>query len=95
MNPFYTTHDYIPFDKIAADDYLPAFEKGIKEEDEEIQSIISNQEVPTFQNTIEALEYTGQLLSRVRGVFFNLLSAETSDEMEALAEKVSPMLSQH
>ena len=95
MNPFFTSYTYIPFDKITLSDYLPAFQKGIEEEDKEIQAIVNNPEPPTFANTIEAMEYIGQLLSKVRSVFFNLLSAETSDDMEALAQEVSPMLSRH
>lgn len=95
MNPFFTSYTYIPFDKITLSDYLPAFQKGIEEEDKEIQAIVNNPEPPTFANTIEAMEYIGQLISKVRSVFFNLLSAETSDDMEALAQEVSPMLSRH
>lgn len=95
MNPFFTSYTYIPFDKITLSDYLPAFQKGIEEEDKEIQAIVNNPKPPTFANTIEAMEYIGQLLSKVRSVFFNLLSAETSDDMEALAQEVSPMLSRH
>ena len=99
MNPFLqkydTPHGVIPFDKILFEHYEPAMMQGIKEEDEEIAAIISNPEHPTFQNTIEALENTGELLNRVEEVFYNLLSAETSDEMDQLAQKMSPILTEH
>lgn len=99
MNPFLekynTPHSTAPFDKIKFEDYEPAMMQGIKEEDEEIARIISNPEFPTFQNTIEALENTGELLGRVTEIFFNLLSAETTDEMDELAQKMSPILSEH
>lgn len=95
INPFYTAYEYIPFDRIAETDYEPAMMKGIAEEDEEIAAIVSNEEPPTFENTIEALERTGETLSKVTEVFFNLLSAETSDFMDELAQKMSPILSEH
>lgn len=99
MNPFLqkydTPHGVIPFDKILFEHYEPAMMQGIKEEDEEIAAIISNPEHPTFQNTIEALGNTGELLNRVEEVFYNLLSAETSDEMDDLAQKMAPILSEH
>lgn len=95
MNPFYTTYEHIPFDKITEADYEPAMMKGIEEEDWEIEQIIKNPDVPTFENTIEALDSTGELLAKVTGVFFNLLSAETTDFMDELAQKMSPILSEH
>ena len=95
MNPFYTTYEYIPFDKITEADYEPAMMKGIEEEDWEIEQIIKNPDVPTFENTIEALDSTGELLAKVTGVFFNLLSAETTDFMDELAQKMAPILSEH
>ena len=95
MNPFYTTYKYIPFDKIAETDFEPAMLKGIEEEDKEIAKIVNNPEAPTFENTIEALENTGELLGRVTEVFFNLLSAETTDFLDELAQKMSPILSEH
>lgn len=95
MNPFYTTYNYIPFDKIAESDYEPAILKGIEEEEKEIAAIVDNPETPTFSNTIEALEQSGQLLGKVTDVFFNLLSAETNDFLDELAQKVSPILSEH
>lgn len=95
MNPFFTTYDYIPFHQIKESDYEPAMMKGIEEEDKEIDAIVNNPEAPTFENTIEALECTGKLLNRVTEVFFNLLSAETTDFLDELAQKMSPILSEH
>ncbi|MCR5312302.1 MAG: M3 family metallopeptidase [Bacteroidaceae bacterium] len=95
MNPFYTEYTYIPFDSIKFEDYEPALLKGIEEEDKEIEDIISNSEAPTFENTIEALDKTGRLLNRVEECFYNLLSAETNDELDELAQKMSPILSEH
>ncbi len=94
-NPFFTTYDYIPFDKITEADYEPAIMKGIEEEDAEVEAIINNQEKPTFENTVVALERTGSTLGKVTVVFFNLLSAETTDTMDALAQKMAPILSEH
>lgn len=95
MNPFFTTYNYIPFDKIAEEDYEPAIMKGIEDEDKEIEEITSNPEAPTFENTIEKLERTGELLGKVTEVMYNLLSAETSDFLDELAQKMSPILSEH
>lgn len=95
MNPFYTTYHYIPFNRIQETDYEPAMMKGIEEEDQEIDSIVKNPDAPTFENTIEAMERSGQLLDKVTTVFFNLLSAETTDFLDELAQKMSPILSEH
>ena len=99
MNPFFSTyntpHETVPFDKITINDFEPAIMKGIEEEDEVIDAIVNNPDTPTFENTIEALENSGELLSKVTEVFFNLLSAETTDEMDELAQKLSPILSEH
>ena len=82
------------FDKITNEHYLPAFEKGIAEGKAEIDAIVANQEEPTFENTIEAMEYAGQTLNKVAGIFFNLMEAHTNDQMQAIAEQVSPMLTE-
>lgn len=95
MNPFYTTYTYIPFGQIKEADYEPAMLKGIEEEDQEIDRIVNNPDAPTFENTIEAMERSGQLLEKVTTVFFNLLSAETTDFLDELAQKMSPILSEH
>ena len=104
-NPFFedygTPHDVVPFDRIRLEDYEEAFMEGIRRDDEQIAKIINNPEKPTFENTIIAVddEKEGKgyydLLDRVSTVFFNLLSAETNDEMDLLAQKLSPILTQH
>lgn len=103
-NPFFedyaTPHGTVPFDRITPGDFEEAFTEGIRREDEQIARITSNPERPTFDNTIAPQE-SGQesryygLLGRVSEVFFNLLSADTTDEMDALAERLQPMLTKH
>lgn len=83
------------FDKIKNEHYLPAFEAGIAEAKAEIDAIVANQEEPTFENTIEAMEVSGQTLNNVAGIFFNLMEADTDDEMQQIAESVSPMLTEY
>lgn len=95
MNPFFTEYKYIPFDKIAETDYEPAMIKGMEEQIKEIDEIVNNPESPSFENTIEAYESTGSLLDKVTNVFFNLLSAETTDFLDEHAQKMSPILSEH
>ena len=105
QNPFFqpygTPHDTAPFDRIRLEDYEEAMLEGIRRDDEQIEKIINNPEKPTFDNTIISVddEKDGEgyydLLSRVSNVFFNLLSAETNDDMEALAQKMSPILTKH
>ena len=95
MNAFYSDYEYIPFNQIAETDYEPAIMRGMEEEDKEIEAIVGNEEMPTFENTIVALEHAGGLLRRVTEVFFNLLSAETTDFLDELAQRVSPLLSEH
>ena len=98
-NPFFTTYKNKygapPFDKIKSEHYMPAFKEGIKQQQAEIDAIAESKDAPTFANTIEALDYSGDLLNRVSAVFFNLYSAETNDDMEKIANEVSPMLSEH
>lgn len=86
-------HDTAPFDRIRVEDYEPAFLEGMRLEDEAIERITSCGDEPTFQNTIAPR--TDELLSRVSSIFFNLLNAHTSDAMDALAQKLSPMLTEH
>ena len=105
QNPFFlpygTPHETAPFDRIRMEDYEEAMLEGIRRDDEQIEKIINNPEKPTFDNTIISVddEKDGagyyDLLSRVSTVFFNLLSAETNDEMDALAQKMSPLLTKH
>ena len=87
-NPFYSESDlymkFPPFDKIKNEHYLPAFEKGIKEHIIEIETIANNDQDPTFNNTIIAMETSGQLLDRVSTVFFSLTSAHTNDDKEKI-----------
>ena len=98
-NPFFgayqTPHETIPFDRITLQDIEEAIDKGIKEEDEEIAAIVSNKEQPDFANTIAALDTTGTLLGKATSVLFNLSSAETNDELDALVQKYAPILTQH
>ena len=83
------------FDKIKNEHYLPAFEAGIAEAKADIDAIVANQDEPTFENTIEAMEFAGQTLSKVASVFYALMEANTNDEMQEIAEKVSPMLTEY
>ena len=82
------------FDQVKTEHYLPAFEEAIRENKAEIDAIVNGDPIATFENTIEALDRSGLLLDRVTGVFFNVLEADGNDEMDAIAEKVSPMLSE-
>lgn len=83
------------FDKIRNEHYLPAFKAGIEEAKAEIDSIVSNPAEPDFENTIEALEYSGRTLNRVSGIFYNLMEADTDDEMQAIAEEVAPLMTEY
>ena len=83
------------FDKIEDAHYLPAFEAAIAEAKAEIDAIVANPDEPTFENTIEAMEYAGETLDRVAGIFYNLMEANTNDAMQATAEQVSPMLTEY
>ncbi len=98
-NPFFseyqTPFQTPPFNLIKAKDYMPGFIEGIRLAEEEVNQIANNPDAPTFENTIVAMEQTGKLLDKVSGVFFNLLSAETNDSLQAISRKVSPMLSEY
>ena len=105
VNPFFlpydTPHNTAPFDRITLADYEEAMMEGIRREDEQIEKIINNPDEPTFENTIipedevKGRKHYYDLLSRVESVFFNMLSAETNDDMDALAQKMSPILTKH
>ena len=105
VNPFFrpydTPHNTVPFNRITLADYEEAMMEGIRREDEQIGKIINNPDEPTFENTIipedevKGRKHYYDLLSRVESVFFNMLSAETNDEMDALAQKMSPILTKH
>ncbi|MBW4360246.1 M3 family metallopeptidase [Flavobacterium taihuense] len=94
LQKFGTKLDTAPFSKIKNEDYLPAFQEAIVLAKAEIDAIVSNTENPTFQNTIETLSFSGDTLDRISSIFFNLNSAETSDEMQKIAQDVSPLLSE-
>lgn len=91
---FNTKHNTAPFSQIKLEDYKPAFIENISKAKAEIDAIITNSETPTFKNTIEALEYSGEALDRMSSIFFNLNSAETSDEMQKIAQEVTPLLTE-
>ena len=98
FEPYGTPHDTVPFDRIKLEHFEEAFMEGIRRDNEQIEKTINNPDKPTFDNTIintEEDEGYYDLLSRVSTVFFNLLSAETNDEMDALAQKIQPILTQH
>lgn len=98
FEPYNTPHDTVPFDRIRIEDYEEAFMEGIRRDNEQIEKTINNSEKPTFDNTIintEEDEGYYDLLGRVSTVFFNLLAAETNDEMDELAQKIQPILTQH
>ena len=89
---FNTKHNTAPFSQIKLEDYQPAFDENIAKARAEIDAITNNPEAPTFENTIEALDYSGENLDRLSSIFFNLNSAETCDEMQKIAQDVSPLL---
>ncbi|PXY41907.1 peptidase M3 [Flavobacterium cheongpyeongense] len=91
---FNTKHNTAPFSQIKIEDYFPAFQEGIALAKAEIDSIVNNQEAPTFENTILAMEFSGEILDRLSSIFFNLNSAETNDEMQKIAQEVSPLLAE-
>jgi peptidyl-dipeptidase Dcp len=98
-NPFFsawnTPYEIPDFGRIKTEHYMPAFVEGMERQKAEIDAIVNNPEEPTFENTILAYEYSGQLLSEVSSVFFNLSSCENSPEMDAIEEEVTPLLSAH
>ena len=99
LKPYNTPHDVVPFDQIRLEDFEEAFMEGIRRDNEQIERTINNPAKPTFDNTIidkeDDTEGYYDLLDRVSTVFFNLLSAETNDDMDALAQKMQPILTQH
>ena len=98
-NPFFekysTPHGTVPFNLIKTEHYAPAIHEGIRRQNAEIDAIINNPAAPTFENTIVPYEKSGELLHRVTTVFGNLLSAETSDELQELAREIMPLMSEH
>lgn len=91
---FQTKYDTAPFSQIKNEDFMPAFQEGIAMARTEIDAIVNNPELPTFENTIEALAFSGDTLDRISNIFFNLHSAETNDELQQIAQEVSPLLSE-
>ncbi|MCL2132534.1 MAG: M3 family metallopeptidase [Lentimicrobiaceae bacterium] len=98
-NPFFqkwnTPYEIPPFEKIKNEHYIPAFEEGIKQQEEEVAAIVNQNEPPTFANTVEALEFSGDLLNKVAAVFFNILQTNSSEEMQKIAEDIMPKLTAH
>ena len=99
QNPF-LTESPLPygapqFDKIQNSDYLPAFQEAFRQGKQEIDAIVANPDAPTFQNTIEALEFSGSLVNKVGSIFYNLLEADATEELQEIAEKVSPMATEY
>ncbi|PRY87572.1 M3 family metallopeptidase [Mongoliibacter ruber] len=99
MNPFFepynTPFEVPPFDKIKNEHFAPALREGIKQQQAEIDAIVQNSDEPTFENTIEVMERSGDLLARTSTVFYNLNSANTNDEIQAIAREMAPELSKH
>lgn len=93
-NPLLEPFDAAPFSKISNAHFKPAFLQAMEDARAEIDTITDSSSAPTFANTIEALEYTGQQLDRISSIFFNLNSAETNDEIQQIAQEVSPLLSE-
>ncbi len=95
LKPYGTPYNAPPFDKIKVEHYLPAFKEGIKQQEQIIERIVSEKSIPDFSNTIVELENSDILLSEVGGVFFNMRSANTSEELQAVAKEIAPLLSRH
>ncbi|MFB1038950.1 MAG: M3 family peptidase, partial [Polaribacter sp.] len=94
MNPLLQDFNTAPFSKISNDNYKPAIQKGIEIAKLEIDAITDNSNEPTFENTTVALDFSGEKLNRITSIFFNLNSAETNDEIQKIAQEVSPWLSE-
>ncbi|CAM3680185.1 M3 family metallopeptidase [Flavobacterium chungbukense] len=94
LSKFITKHNTAPFSQIKIEDYVPAFKEGIALAKAEIDAIVNNPDAPTFENTIVAMDFSGDILDRLSSIFFNLNSAETNDEMQKIAQEVSPLLSE-
>jgi peptidyl-dipeptidase Dcp len=95
LETYKTPYQTIPFDLIKTEHYQPAFEEAMKQHSKEIDEIVNNAQAPTFENTIEALERSGKMISKVSAPFYNLLSSETNDVLQDIAEKISPLMTEH
>ena len=94
LQDFNTKYNTAPFSKIKNEHFIPAFEKAIALAKAEIDTIVNNKETPSFKNTLKALEFSGEKLDRISSIFFNLNSAETNDEIQKIAQEVSPLLTE-
>lgn len=94
MNPLLQDFNTAPFSKISTKDYKPAILKAIEIAKQEINEIVNNSETPSFENTTVALDFSGEKLNRITSIFFNLNSAETNDEIQKIAQEISPWLSE-
>lgn len=98
-NPFFsefkTPNGVPPFEQIKIEHYLPAFKEGIVQQQKEIDAIVNSSETPAFENTIVAMENSGELLERVSNVFYNMMSSNTNEEIQKIAKEISPLLSKH
>ncbi len=94
LQAFGTPHNTAPFSKIKNEHYIPAFKQALEEARADMDAIVKNGDTPSFGNTVEAMDRMGHLLGIVQGIFFNLNSAETSDEMQEIAQEIAPMLSE-
>lgn len=98
-NPFFsefdTEYSLPPFDQIKTEHFLPAFEEGMKQQSAEVEAIVNNPDVPTFENTIVAMEHTGKMLRRVSSVFFAVSGAQTDSLISAIEKQISPILTVH
>jgi len=92
LDEFNTPHQTAPFNEIKNEHFIPAFQENIKQGETEIEAIVNIQSAPTFENTVAALDRSGKLLNRTAGIFFNLMSSETNDELQKIAQEVSPVL---
>ncbi len=95
LHPYTTVFETVPFEEVKNQHFLPALKEAIKKSKEEIEAIINTQETPDFKNTIEKLERSGELVDKVTGIFFNLNSAETNDEIQKIAHEFSPRLTEY
>ena len=98
-NPFLqewdTPYGIPPFEKITLEDYIPAVKAGIEQQEKELQAILDNPDAPTFKNTIEAFEFSGEILDKVTGVLYNLQETDGGEEMEKIAEEATELLTKH
>ena len=99
QNPFLTEWDtpygIPPFQEILVEDYIPAIQAGIEQQNQEIDSIVNNPEAPTFENTVLPLELSGEILSKVSGVLYNVCETDRTDELDSVMEQAIPMLTEH